>query len=271
MISYGEDVEVLLKKLVAAVFINNKGSYISKIYLTNYRLVIKNQKDQIIRISYSHIHQISIENQNKICIKCNKPMRFFDGEEYTRVFFYGLKKKEGDGLTRLTDPKWAVYWKNCINNRVKEYHKNLDNKKKNVKFSDKEPDFIEGVRRETTGLGKFEIVKTREVLNIWIDGFVFPSCKVYTTLKQVVIKLGQDDFINIPYSVISNYSKERNNKFCIIFSFPQTIKGFENKILKICLENDQESEDKYYEKISWKWMDGWIEILKQVILQFQEN
>jgi hypothetical protein len=272
MVTGSEDGEVLLKKIVAAVFFNDKDLFISKIYITNHRLVIKNIINQVIKISYSDIHEISVENQNEICIRCDTPMRFFDEKEkYVKLFFYGLKRKEGGGLIQLSDPKWTIYWKEFIEKRVKVYHRNIADKKKGMQFSEKGLNFIEGVKRVTSGLGKFESVKTREILNIWIDGFVFSLCKVYTTSKQIVMKLDKEDFIIIPYSVVYKYYKDKNDKICIIFSFPQNIKGFENEVSRICVESNQIPDDKYYEKRSWKWTDEWIELLKQVTLQFREN
>jgi hypothetical protein len=272
MVTGSEDGEILLNKIVAAVFFNNKEHFISKIYITNHRLIIKNIRNQVIKISYSDIYEISVENQNEICIRCYYPMRFFDEKEKNvNLFFYGLKRKDGGGLIKLSDPKWTIYWKDFIENRVNVYNKNIADKKKVMQLSDKELNFIDGVKRVTLGLGKFECVKTREILNIWIDGFIFPSCKIYTTLKQIVMKLDKEDFIIIPYSVVYKYYKETTDKICIIFSFPQNIRGFENMVSRICIESNQIPVDKYYEKRSWKWTDEWIELLKQVTLQFREN
>jgi hypothetical protein len=151
--------ETLLKKGVAAVFFTPKTRHITKFYITNFRLIIKNQKNQFIKLSYDQIHEIYVENNVYLCVRCNTPLRFFNGkEEYVRIFMHGLKRKEGGGLTLLDDPKWPKFWKRYINDKLNRYQSDIAQKKHAMQNEEEDLLLIEGVVRSKEGLDQFEIV-----------------------------------------------------------------------------------------------------------------
>lgn len=267
-----QEEEILLKKIVAAVFFNPKSRYITKIYITNHRILMKNQKNQIIKLSYNDIHEITVQDSDKIHIRCNTPMRFFDeNEDHVSIFIYGLKRKAGGGLTKLSDPGWPLFWRNFIYKRIKVFQDSTAKKKQSLQYEDNEPKIIEKVKRSKSGIGQFEIVKSRDTLDVWLDDFIYPSSRVYSTGSQFVIKIGDEDYILVPYSVIYDYQIDNERKICIIFSFPQKIEGFENEISKMSLKKISDSADKYHDQITDRWYEDWMDRLKQVTAHFYQH
>lgn len=264
--------ENLLKKGVAAVFFTPKTRFITKFYVTNTRLIVKNQKNQFIKLNYSLIHEIYVENDRYLCIRCNIPMRFFNGkDEYVRIYMHGLKRKEGGGLTLLDDPKWPKYWKRFINSQVHQYHKEIAQKKHEMQDDDDDLLLIEGVVRSKEGLDQFEIVKTRERLHVWFDDFYYENCMVYATNNRLIVKIKSGDFIIIPYSVIYTCDVHTEGKISISFSFPQIIEGFDNEISKFSIKRIPKDDDEYPEQLQERWMNEWNEFFKKVTAQFREH
>jgi len=264
--------ETLLKKGVAAVFFNPKTRFITKFYVTNYRLIIKNQKNQVIKLSYELIHEIYVENNTYVCIRCNTPMRFFDGkEEYVRIFMHGLKRKEGGGLKVLDDPKWPNYWKKFINTQVLQYQSEIASKKQSMQTEDDELLLIEGVTRSKEGLDQFEIVKTREKMQVRFDNFYYESCMVYATNNRLVVKIKSGDYIIIPYSVIYTSEQDPGGEISITFSFPQDVEGFESEISKMFIKRIPKAGEEYPEKLQERWNEEWSEFFRKVTSQFREH
>ncbi|NLG03503.1 MAG: hypothetical protein GX567_06710, partial [Clostridia bacterium] len=264
--------ESLLKKGVAAVFFTPKNRYVTKIYITNYRLIIKNQKNQLIKLSYDLIHEIYVENNKYLCIRCNTPLRFFDGkDEYVRIFLHGLKRKEGGGLILLDDPKWPNYWKKILSVQISKYQSQIALKKHAMQNEEDDLLLIEGVVRSKEGLDEFEIVKTREKMDIWFDDYFYEACMLYATNNRLIIKIKSRDFIIIPYSVIYTAQSEDDDKISINFSFPQCVEGFENDISKMQIKRISKPSDEYPEQIQERWHDEWNEFFKKVTSQFREH
>ncbi|KAF5088085.1 hypothetical protein DSECCO2_40420 [anaerobic digester metagenome] len=264
--------ESLLKKGVAAVFFTPKNRYVTKIYITNYRLIIKNQKNQLIKLSYDLIHEIYVENNKYLCIRCNTPLRFFDGkDEYVRIFLHGLKRKEGGGLILLDDPKWPNYWKKILSVQISKYQSQIAQKKHAMQNEEDDLLLIEGVVRSKEGLDEFEIVKTREKMDIWFDDYFYEACMLYATNNRLIIKIKSRDFIIIPYSVIYTAQSEDDDKISINFSFPQCVEGFENDISKMQIKRISKPSDEYPEQIQERWHDEWNEFFKKVTSQFREH
>ncbi|NLV26665.1 MAG: hypothetical protein GXY48_05820 [Methanomicrobiales archaeon] len=264
--------ETLLKKGVGAVFFTPKIRYITKFYITNNRIVIKNQKNQYIKLNYDLIHEIYQENQVYVCIRCNTPLRFFnEKEEYVRIYMHGLKRKEGGGLTLLDDPKWVKFWTKFINKQVSHYQSEIARKKYAMQNEEDELLLIEGVVRSKEGLGEFEIVKTRERMNIWFDDYSYENCMIYATSERLIVKIKSGDYIIIPYSVIYSCHIDPNERIVISFSFPQVIDGFENEISKILVKRIPKSDEDYPKKIQQRWIEEWSEFFKKVTSQFREH
>ncbi|MDD3573419.1 hypothetical protein [Methanospirillum sp.] len=264
--------EKLLKKGVAAIFFNQKNRYITKFYVTNFRLIIKNQKNQLIKLSYELIHEIYVENNTYVCIRCNVPLRFFDGkEEYVRIFMHGLKRKEGGGLTIFDGPKWPNYWKKFINAQVLRFQADIALKKKSMQTEEDDLLLIEGVVRSKKGLDQFEIVKTREKMQVWFDDFYYESCMVYATNTRLIVKIKSGDYFIIPYSVFYRSEQEPDKKISIIFSFPQEIEGFENEISKMYIKRIPKPGEEFSEQLQERWNNDWSELFKKVTYQFREH
>lgn len=267
-----QDGEVLLKKTVAAVFFSPKIKYVTKIYITNQRIVIKNQKNQFIKLSYSFIHEISVENGKFLCIRCNTPMRFFEEkDEYVRIYLHGLKRKEGGTLVLFDDPKWPLFWKKLISIQVKKFQREEAQKKLEMQQEDEELLLIEGVVRSHEGLDQFEIVKTREKLQIWIDEFFYESCTLYATNNRLIMKIRSGDYLIIPYSVIYQSKGDSEGRICITFSFPQSVEGFENEISRMCIKRIPKPCEEYPEKIQERWQEDWSDFFKKVTSSFKEH
>ncbi|PWR75290.1 hypothetical protein DLD82_05775 [Methanospirillum stamsii] len=272
MSSNCQEGEKLLKKGVAAVFFTPKTRFITKFYITNFRLIIKNQKQQYIKLSYEHIHEIYVENERYLCIRCNTPMRFFNGkEEYVRIFMHGLKRKEGGGLTLLDDSKWPKYWKKFINIQINQYQSEIARKKHQMQEEEEDLFLIEGVVRSKEGLDQFEIVKTRERLNLWFDDFYYENCMLYATNNRLIIKIKSGDFVIVPYSVIYTFQTDKDYKITINFSFPQVVEGFDNEISKMSIKRIPKDGEDYPAKIQERWIEEWNEFFKKVTSQFQEH
>ena len=267
-----EEGETLLKKGVAAVFFTPKTRFITKIYITNKRLVIKNQKNQLIHLSYDLIHEIYIENELYVCIRCNTPLRFFNGkDEYVRIFLHGLKRKEGGGLTLLEDAKWSKYWKKVITDQVDQYHSYIARKKHALQDEEDDLILIEGVVRAKEGLDAFEVVKTRERLQVWFDDFYYENCMVYATNTRLIVKIKSRDHIIIPYSVIYSFHTDPDEIIVISFSFPQSIDGFDNDISKLSIKRIPKADEKYPGQIQERWNSEWVDFFKKVTSQFREH
>lgn len=264
--------EILLKKGVAAVFFTPQKRYVTKIYITNHRLIIKNQKNQTIKLCYDLIHEIYVENNTYVCIRCNTPLRFFEEkEEYVRIYLHGLKRKEGGGLTVLQDPKWPTFWKKLIDAQTLKFQCDVAQKKHAMQEEGEVLLFIEGVMRSRTGLDQFEVVKTREKMQIWFDDYYYESCMLYATNDRIIVKIKSGDYIIVPYSVIYTSQNEESNKIAIHFSFPQCVDGFENEISKLYLKRISKTGEEYPDQVQNRWNDEWNDFFRKVTYQFREH
>jgi|GEM_PF-1057972 hypothetical protein len=264
--------ETVVKKGVAAVFFNPKTRFVTKFYVTNQRLIIKNQKNQLIKLSYELVHEIYVENNTYVCIRCNTPQRFYNGkEEYVRIFMHGLKRKEGGGLAIFDDPKWPNYWKKIINTQVKKFQAAIALKKRSMQEEEDELLLIEGVVRSETGLDEFEVVKKRERMQVWLDDSYFESCMVYATNNRLIVKIKSRDYIIIPYSVFYHSDCDPDSRMKITFSFPQEVEGFENAISKMYLKRIPVHDEEYPEQLQERWADEWSELFKKVTSLFREH
>lgn len=264
--------EILLKKAVAGVFFTPKKRYVSKLYVTNLRLVVKNQKKQLIKLPYDLIHDIIVEKGTYVCIRCSTPMRFFEEkDEYVRIYLHGLKRKEGGGLVSQEDPKWPLYWKKFIDLQVKKYHSDIAKKKHAMQAEEDDLLLIEGVQRSTEGLDQFEIVKTREKVLVWFDEYYYDTCTVYATNNRLIVKIRSGDYIIVPYSVIYTNQTDSGGRISINFSFPQGVEGFENEISRLCIKRIPKSGEEYPDKIEERWYEEWNELFKKVTSQFSQH
>ncbi|PWR74008.1 hypothetical protein [Methanospirillum lacunae] len=267
-----EDGESVLKKTIAAVFFTLKVRHISKVYVTDRRIVIKNRKNEYIKISFDHIHEITVEDQYRLCIRCNTPQRFFtEREEYTRLYLHGLKKKEGGVIAPLEDAKWPDAWRRYLNSLVKKYQTAVAKKKREMQNQEEELLFIEGIQRRPNGLDPFAIVKTKEKVHVWFDDNELNVCTVYATSDHLLVKIKSSDYLVVPYSVIYNSGPEGKDRFCITFSFSQEIEGFSSPLLKMYIKRIPEPGEEYPAKVQERWMEGWQEFFNQVTSAFKAH
>jgi hypothetical protein len=267
-----EDGESVLKKTIAAVFYTLKIRHISKIYVTDRRIVIKNRKNEYIKISFEHIHEITVEDRFRLCIRCNTPQRFFmEREEYTRVFLHGLKRKEGGVIGPLDDPKWAESWRRYLNSLVKKFQTAVAKKKRDMQNEEDELLFIEGIQRRPNGLDPFAIVKTKEKIQLWFDEIELNVCTLYATSEHLLVKIKSGDYLVVPYSVIYTSGKEGKDRFCITFSFPQDVEGFQTSLSKMYLKRIPVPGEEYPEKVLERWFEGWGDFVKQVTSAFKAH
>lgn len=266
-----EDGEILKKKAVAGLYYTPKKKFITKMYITDQRIIFKNQRKQYIKIPYDQIHDITVEDL-KVCIRCSTPQRFFlDKEEYIRVYFHGLKRKEGGVITILNDPKWAKAWKKYLEAQVKAYHEDILRKKHELQNQEDELLFIESAQRTTEGLDPFEIVKNKEKMKIKVDGYDLETCTLYATNNRMLLKIKSSDYLVFPYSLIYAASHNANNNLCIALSYPQQIEGFEGDITKILIERIPEPDEEYPEKKISRWIEDWEEFFKKITNMFKAH
>ncbi|MDD1727477.1 MAG: hypothetical protein LUQ50_00230 [Methanospirillum sp.] len=267
-----EDGESVLKKTIAAVFYTLKARHISKVYVTDRRIVIKNRKNELIRISFAHVHEITVEDQYRLCIRCNTPQRFFhEREEYTRLYLHGLKKKEGGVIAPLEDPKWSESWRRYLNSLVKKYQAAVAQKKREMQNEEDELLFIEGIQRRANGLDPFAIVKTKEKLQIWFDDTELNACTLYATNEHLLVKIKSSDYLVVPYSVIYTTAPVEKERFCITFSFPQEIEGFSQPLSKMYIKRIPVPDEQYPKKVQERWIEGWQEFFNQVTSAFKAH
>ena len=154
-----EEGESIQKKAIAAVFYTLKVRHISKVYVTDRRIIIRNRSGEYIKLLFDHIHEITIEDRFRLCIRCNTPQRFFlEREEYVRLYMHGLKRKEGNVIAVLEDPKWAESWKKYLESLVRRYQTGVARKRREIQKEEDDLLFIECVQRRSTGLDPFAIV-----------------------------------------------------------------------------------------------------------------
>nr|WP_319540840.1 hypothetical protein [uncultured Methanospirillum sp.] len=267
-----EDGESVLKKTIAAVFYTLKVRHISKVYVTDRRIVIKNRKNEYIKISFDHIHEITVEDQYRLCIRCNTPQRFFtEREEYTRLYLHGLKKKEGGVIAPLDDSKWPDAWRRYLNSLVKKYQTAVARKKREMQNQEDELLFIEGIQRRPNGLDPFAIVKTKEKVLVWFDDTELNACTVYATSEHLLVKIKSSDYLVVPYSVIYTSKPDGKDRFCITFSFSQEIEGFSAPLSKMFIKRIPEPDEQYPAKLQERWMEGWQEFFNQVTSAFKAH
>ena len=267
-----EDGESVLKKTITLVFYTHKARHISKMYVTDRRLILKNQSGDFINLSFDHIHEIIVEDDLKICIRCNTPQRFFlETEEYLRLYLQGLKRKEGNVITILDDPKWADSWRKYLNSQVKKFQSDSARKKNEMQKEEDDLLFIEGVQRRSNGLDPFAIVKTKEKLLIWFDATELDACTMYATGDHLLIKIKSADFLVVPYSVIYTTTALGNGRICITFSFPQEVEGFPDTLSKMYLERIKSPGEQYPDLIQSRWIEGWMEFFTRVTSAFKAH
>lgn len=267
-----EDGEGVLKKTVAAVFYTHKARHISKVYVTDRRLIIKNRSGEFIKISFEHIHEITVEEETRLCIRCNTPQRFFlESEEYVRLYLQGLKKKEGNVIAILDDPKWADAWRKYLNSLVRRFQTGIARKKREMQNEEEELLFIEGIQRRSTGLDPFAIVKTKEKLLIWFDSTELDACTMYATSEHLLVKVRSSDYLMVPYSVIYATESDGVDRICITFSFPQEVEGFPDSLSKMYIQRIPSQGEQYPEQMQERWMEGWQEFFTRVTSAFKAH
>lgn len=267
-----EDGESVLKKTIAAVFYTLKERHISKVYVTDRRIVIKNRKNEYIKITFDHIHEITVEDRYRLCIRCNTPQRFFmEREEYVRLYLHGLQRKEGNVIAALDDSKWAEAWKKYLNSLVKKYQAGVAQKKREMQSEEEELLFIEGVQRRTNGLDPFAIVKTKEKMLIWFDDTELNACNLYATSDHLLVKVKSSDYLVIPYSVIYSTAPEGKDRICITFSFPQEVEGFSGTLSKMFIKRIPPSDEQYTGQREGRWIEGWQEFFTRVTSAFKAH
>lgn len=267
-----EDGESVLKKTIAAVFYTHKARHISKVYVTDRRILVKNRKGEYIRLSFEHIHEITVEDSNRLCIRCNTPQRFFmEREEYVRIYFNGLKRKEGNVIAILDDPKWADSWRKYLNALVKRYQAGVAKKRREMQNEEEDLLFIECVQRRTNGLDPFAVVKAKEKLYIWFDDHELDACTMYATNEHLLIKIKSSDYLVIPYSVIYTTSPLADGRIAITFSFPQEVEGFETTLSKMFIRRIPSSDEQYPDQMQQRWTEGWQEFFTRVTSAFKAH
>ncbi|HWQ65742.1 MAG TPA: hypothetical protein VN372_02610 [Methanospirillum sp.] len=266
------DGESVLKKTVAAVFYTQKERQISKIYITDRRIIVKSRKDEYIRLSFEHIHEITIEDEYRICIRCNTPQRFFqEREEYIRLYLHGLKRKEGNVIAILDDPKWAESWKKYLSSLVKRYQNSIAEKRREMQNTEEDLLFIEGIQRRKEGLDPFAIVKTKEKMKIWFDETVLNECTLYATSEHILVKIQSSDYLIVPYSVIYSTIPDGKDRISITFSFPQEVEGFPDTLSKMYIQRITAPDEEYSNKMQERWVDSWQNFFTKVTSAFKAH
>jgi len=267
-----EEGESVLKKTIAAVFYTLKARHISKIYVTDRRIIIKNRSGEFIKLLFENIHEISVEDGTRLCIRCNSPLRFFmEREEYVRLYLNGLQRKEGNVIAILDDPKWADSWRKYLNSLVKRYQTGVAQKKREMQNEEEELLFIECVQRRSNGLDPFAIVKMKEKLLVWFDNTELDACSVYATSDHILIKIRSSDYLVVPYSVIYSTEPDGKDRISITFSFPQDVEGFPDSLLKMFIQRIIPSGEQYPKKMQERWEDGWQEFFTRVTSAFKAH
>ncbi|MFH0967602.1 MAG: hypothetical protein V1862_07960 [Methanobacteriota archaeon] len=267
-----EDGESVLKKTIAAVFYTLKARHISKIYVTDRRIIIKNRSGEYIKLSFEQIHEISIEGELRLCIRCNTPQRFFsESEEYVRLYLHGLKRKEGNVIAILDDPKWAKSWKKYLNSLVLRYQTGVVQKKREMQNEEEDLLFIEGVQRRSNGLDPFAIVKMKEKLLVWFDNTELDACPVYATSDHLLVKVRSSDYLVVPYSVIYSTEPYGKDRISITFSFPQEVEGFSHSLSKMVIQRIATAGEEYPEKVEERWIEWWQEFFVRVTSAFKSH
>ncbi len=267
-----EDGEELKKKTVVSILFTPRKRYISRLYVTNTRIIAKNQKKEILKVSYEHVHEITVTDGYRVCIRCNTPHRFFgEKEEYLRLYFHGLKRKEGGVIVPLEDPKWAKAWAKYLNGQVKAYQQEVTRRKHEMQSADDDLLLIEGIQRTTAGLDPFEIVKAKEKMQVWLDDESLSNCVIYATNNRLLIKVRSSDYLVIPYSVIYTYERDRKKRLTITFSFPQLVEGFEAEISRLSLQRIPPGGEEYPAKMEERWFEEWEEFFAQITSLFRKH
>jgi hypothetical protein len=267
-----EDGEKILKKTIAAVFYTKKARHISKMYVTDRRIIIKNRSGQYIKLSYEHIHAITVENEFRLAIRCNTPQQFFmEREEHVRLYLLGLTRKEGNVIAILEDPKWAQSWRKYLDSLVKRYQAGIAQKKRAMQNKEAELLYIETIQRRSNGLDPFSIVKTKEKLLVRLDTIELDACTVYATNEHLLIKVRSSDYLVVPYSVIYSATQVEKGGICITFSFPQKVEGFSDSLSKMYFQRIPIPGEQYPVPIQEKWMEGWQEFFTRMTSQFTSH
>jgi len=267
-----EEGESVLKKTITAVFYTHKTRHISKMYVTDRRLVLKNRAGEFIRLSFDHIHEITVEDERRVCIRCNSPQTFFqEREEYLRLYLQGLKRKEGNVIAILDDPKWAQSWTKYLNSLVRKYQSGVARKKREMQSEEEELLFIEGMQRRSHGLDPFAIVKTKEKLLIWFDSTELDACTMYATGDHLLVKVKSADYLVIPYSVIYSTTTMGKGRICLTFSFPQEVEGFPAPLSKMYIQRIPSSDEQYPQQMQERWVEGWMEFFTRVTSAFKAH
>ncbi len=265
-----ENGESVLKKTITAVFYTHTSRHITKLYVTDRRIILKNRAGEFIRLSFDQIHDISVEDGIKVSIRCNTPQRFFmEKEEHVRLYLQGLKRKEGNVIAILDDPRWAESWRKYLSSLVRRYQSMAARKTREMREEEEELIFIEGVQRRSNGLDPFAIVKNKEKLRIWFDSLELDTCTLYATGDHLLVKVKSADYLVIPYSVIYSTEPVSPGRICLTFSFPQDVDGFSQPLSRMCIERIPQPGEEYPDQKVEKWTEGWMEFFTRITSAFR--
>jgi hypothetical protein len=261
-----EESDKVLKKAILGVSLKPNHLIFCTVYVTDKRLIFKDQKGKIQKIGYTHIHEF-VTDQGRLGVRFIYPRPLFgSAEEFIRMNILNLERIEGGGVKAVQNTKWAAAWKKYISNIHEKYLHDLVAQRED---DEDELLFVEQIERSDKGLDTCENVKSREKMLVTCPNGFSNKLKVYITNRRILIKLKSSDYIIIPYSLIYEVVPEKKDALLhITFSYPQQIEGVDSEISEVILQRIPVEGEEYPQVHNTRWVEEWEEFFAETLSLF---
>jgi len=261
-----EESEKILKKAILGISLKPKHLIFCNVYITERRLIFKDQKGKVQKIGYTHIHEF-LTDQGRLGIRFIYPRPLFGStEEFIRMNILNLERIEGGEIKTVQNSKWAAAWKKYLSNIHEKYLHELVAQRKE---EDDELLFVEQIQRSDKGLDRCENVKGREKMLVTCPNGFSKKLKVYITNKRMLIKLKTNDYLIIPYSLLYEVIPDTAGaNLHVTLSYAQYIEGVDSEISEITLQRIPDEGEEYPQVLNTRWVEDWEAFFAQVLSLF---
>jgi hypothetical protein len=261
-----EESEKILKKAILGISLKPKHLIFCTVYITDRRLIFKDQKGKVQKIGYSHIHEF-LTDKGRLGIRFIYPRPLFGyPDEFIRMNIVNLQRIEGGEIKGVESPKWVAAWKKYLSNI---HEKRLHDLVAQREEEEDEVLFVEQIERSDKGLDRCENVKSREKMLVTCSNGFSKKLKVYITNKRILIKLKSSDYLIIPYSLLYEVIPDtKGAKLHVTFSYAQHIEGVDSEISEIALQRIPVEGEEYPEVLNTRWVEDWEAFFAQVLSLF---